>query len=50
MVGRMAIPLQVSESELGRFQGDRFGVFVHWGPFSLIGASEWVSTVRLERS
>ncbi len=50
MVGGMTIPLQVSESGFGRFKDDRFGVFMHWGLFSLIGANEWVSTIRLELS
>jgi alpha-L-fucosidase len=38
----MTTQLQVSESGLGRFQDDRFGMFVHWGLYSLIGAHEWV--------
>src|SRR5260370_16707199 len=38
----MATPCHVSESGLERFQDDRFGMFVHWGLYSLIGANEWV--------
>jgi alpha-L-fucosidase len=33
---------QASEEGLNRYQDDRFGMFVHWGLYSLIGASEWV--------
>jgi len=33
---------QVSARGLKRYQDDRFGMFVHWGLYSLIGASEWV--------
>jgi hypothetical protein len=38
----MATPRHVSESGLERFQDDRFGMLVHWGLYSLIGANEWV--------
>jgi len=38
----MATPCHVFESGLERFQDDRFGMFVHWGLYSLIGANEWV--------
>jgi alpha-L-fucosidase len=41
MVGGMATPHQVPESGLGRFPDDRFGMFVHWGPYSLMGADGW---------
>jgi hypothetical protein len=41
MVGVMATPHQVSDSGLGRFPDDRFGMFVHWGLYSLIGADGW---------
>ena len=33
---------QATEYGVKRFQDDRFGMFVHWGLYSLIGASEWV--------
>jgi alpha-L-fucosidase len=33
---------QASAEGLARYQDDRFGMFVHWGLYSLIGASEWV--------
>lgn len=32
---------QASELGLSRYQDDRFGMFVHWGLYSLIGAGEW---------
>src|SRR5713226_2430664 len=38
---KMAVK-QVSVEGLARYQDDRFGMFVHWGLYSLIGASEWV--------
>jgi hypothetical protein len=41
MVGGMTTPHQVPEFGLGRFPDDRFGMFVHWGPYSLIGADGW---------
>jgi hypothetical protein len=41
MVGGMTTPLQVSKSGHGRFPDDRFGMFVHWGLYSLTGASKW---------
>jgi alpha-L-fucosidase len=28
------------------FNGDRFGLFIHWGPFSIPGAGEWVMNNR----
>lgn len=40
MVGGMTTPLQVSESGHGRFPDDRFGMFVHWGLYSLTGTSK----------
>lgn len=33
---------QASAEGLTRYQDDRFGMFVHWGLYSLIGVSEWV--------
>ena len=33
---------QASAEGLARYQDDRFGMFVHWGLYSLIGVSEWV--------
>src|SRR5689334_15819009 len=33
---------EVSARGLKRYQDDRFGMFVHWGLYSLIGASEWL--------
>ncbi|MFL5772831.1 MAG: alpha-L-fucosidase, partial [Flavisolibacter sp.] len=24
------------------FKNDRFGLYIHWGPFSIPGAGEWV--------
>src|SRR5258708_31000294 len=41
-VGRMVTPRHVSESGLERLQDDRFGMLVHWGLYSLIGATDWV--------
>jgi alpha-L-fucosidase len=37
---------QVSHVGLKRYQDDRFGMFIHWGLYSLIGASEWVMLHR----
>jgi alpha-L-fucosidase len=31
-----------SAQGLERYQDDRFGMFVHWGLYSLVGASEWL--------
>jgi alpha-L-fucosidase len=28
------------------FQDDKFGMFIHWGPFSIPGSGEWVMQVR----
>jgi len=28
------------------FQNDKFGMFIHWGPSSLLGAGEWVMNAR----
>src|SRR5258706_13705320 len=28
------------------FSNARFGLFIHWGPFSIPGAGEWVMQVR----
>jgi alpha-L-fucosidase len=28
------------------FQDDKFGMFIHWGPSSLLGAGEWVMNIR----
>ena len=28
------------------FSDDRFGLFIHWGPFSILGAGEWVMNDR----
>ena len=59
MVGGMTIPLQVSESELSRFKGDKFGVSAYRGLLSLLslmslmsltGARQWGPMVRLELS
>ncbi|WP_370942365.1 alpha-L-fucosidase [Amycolatopsis sp. cg5] len=33
---------QASSAAVERFQDDRFGMFVHWGLYSLIGTNEWV--------
>jgi alpha-L-fucosidase len=33
---------QASAQGLKRYQDDRFGMFVHWGLYSLVGASEWL--------
>lgn len=33
--------LQASTAGLDRYQNDRFGMFVHWGLYALIGANEW---------
>ena len=33
---------QVSEKGLQWFQDARFGMFIHWGLYSLIGRGEWV--------
>ena len=30
----------------GKFNSDRFGLFIHWGPFSIPGAGEWVMNNR----
>src|SRR4051812_16099740 len=32
---------QVSPDGLKRYQDDRFGMFVHWGLYALVGAHEW---------
>src|SRR5438128_9892179 len=29
-----------------RFQNDKFGMFIHWGPFSIPGQGEWVMNVK----
>lgn len=29
-----------------QFQDDKFGMFIHWGVFSLLGAGEWVMNTR----
>lgn len=34
-------PLQASATGLEKYQDDRFGMFVHWGLYALIGANEW---------
>ncbi len=28
------------------FSNSRFGLFIHWGPFSIPGSGEWVMQVR----
>ena len=28
------------------FRDDKFGLFIHWGPFSIPGAGEWVMNER----
>jgi len=33
--------LQVSPQGLKQYQDDRFGMFVHWGLYSLVGGHEW---------
>src|ERR1700745_1312979 len=33
---------EASDQGLKRYQDDRFGMFVHWGLYSLVGASEWL--------
>jgi hypothetical protein len=62
MVGGVATPLQVSQSELGRLQAtlaeleqkrlqdDPFGVFVLWGLSLPFGAAERVAAYRLKHS
>jgi hypothetical protein len=62
MVGGVATPLQVSQSELGRLQAtlaeleqkrlqdDRFGMFVQWGLSMPFGAAGRISAYRLEHS
>jgi alpha-L-fucosidase len=30
----------------GKFSDDRFGLFIHWGPFSIPGSGEWVMNNR----
>jgi len=34
--------LQVSEAGMKRFLDDTFGMFIHWGLYSLLGRGEWV--------
>ncbi|MFG2045404.1 alpha-L-fucosidase [Dactylosporangium sp. NPDC048998] len=34
-------PLQASAAGLSRYQDDRFGMFIHWGLYSIVGAHEW---------
>ena len=34
--------LQASRQGLQQFQDERFGMFIHWGLYSLIGHGEWV--------
>jgi alpha-L-fucosidase len=29
------------------FGNSRFGLFIHWGPFSIPGAGEWVMQVKI---
>ncbi len=36
------MPLQVSTKGLKWFQDARFGMFIHWGLYSIIGKQEWV--------
>ena len=31
------------------FNDARFGLFIHWGPFSIPGAGEWVTEARLRQ-
>ena len=36
------MPLQASPKGLTWFQDARFGMFIHWGLYSIIGKQEWV--------
>jgi alpha-L-fucosidase len=36
-------PLSPAE-RLKWFQNDKFGMFIHWGPYSVIGRHEWIRT------
>lgn len=36
------MPLQVSPKGLTWFQDAHFGMFIHWGLYSIIGKQEWV--------
>jgi len=45
MGGLMAQPSQPplsSEQRLAWFQNDKFGMFIHWGGYSVIGRHEWI--------
>lgn len=38
----MSMALQVSPEGLAWFQDIRFGMFIHWGLYSIIGRHEWI--------
>src|ERR1700733_5205493 len=39
-------PTQVNLAARDSFSNDRFGLFIHWGPFSIPGDGEWVMNNR----
>ena len=39
-------PTQENLAARQSFQNDKFGLFIHWGPFSIPGAGEWVMNNR----
>lgn len=40
------IPTAVNIKARQEFRDDKFGLFIHWGPFSIPGAGEWVMNDR----
>ena len=40
--GQQYVPSQDVKQSQKAFQNDRFGVFIHWGIYSMLGAGEWV--------
>jgi alpha-L-fucosidase len=39
-------PTKENLEERKKFQDNKFGLFIHWGPFSIPGSGEWVMNVR----
>ncbi len=45
-VANSYIPSDAIHAAQKEFQDSRYGLFIHWGPSSLLGAGEWVMNVR----
>jgi hypothetical protein len=41
---------QVSEAGMARFLDDGFGMFIHWGLYSILARGEWVMHTSTSRS